>query len=37
MEPNVTASNVVASPTPAINVEAVVGSEATLWSTLGER
>jgi hypothetical protein len=29
--------NVVASPSPAINVEPVVGSEATLWSTLGDR
>ena len=37
MEPNVAASNVVASPTPTINFEPVVGSEATLWSTLGER
>jgi hypothetical protein len=35
--PGVAVSNVVASPSPAINVEPVVGSEATLWSTLGDR
>lgn len=37
ISPSVAVSNVVASPTPAINIEPVVGSEATLWSTLGER